>query len=98
MVSRMVSVAVVTGGNKGIGLSIVKKSWFSFLLHKQTRYRIFIGHSLCTHRVTKHKLLQSDKFTHVYLTSRNVELGTEAISRKDFISMISITIEKYELQ
>ena len=93
MVSRMVSVAVVTGGNKGIGLSIVKKSWFSFLLHKQTRYRIFIGH-----RVTKHKLLQSDKFTHVYLTSRNVELGTEAISRKDFISMISITIEKYELQ
>ena len=80
MVSRMVSVAVVTGGNKGIGLSIVKKPWFSFLLDRETRYRTFVGH-----RVTKHKLLQSDKFTHVYLTSRNVELGNGAISRKDFI-------------
>jgi len=46
----MSSVAVVTGGNKGIGLAIVKK------------------------------LLLSEKFTHVYLTSRNVELGNKAIS------------------
>ena len=33
MVSRMVSVAVVTGGNKGIGLSIVKKLWFLIRLY-----------------------------------------------------------------
>ena len=33
MVSRMVSVAVVTGANKGIGLSIVKKLWFLIRLY-----------------------------------------------------------------
>ena len=43
MVSRMVSVAIVTGGNKGIGLSIVKKLWFLIRVTpssvKGTRYR-----------------------------------------------------------
>ena len=86
MVSRMVSVAVVTGGNKGIGLSIVKKLWFLIRLYLMFDKGDTVSVKLSVIlRVTKKKLLRSGKFTHVYLTSRNVERGTEAISRKDYL-------------